>query len=117
MVRPHRYHNAGVNTPTKRMPNAITQPARATPRSDRRKKGLATSRNNQASMSGTPSTTDHACDSGSIRNPQRRSKSSHDKNVTATIVSNTRNNHFQPRIEFTAGALMLSGDEGSAAAP
>src|SRR5687767_12533093 len=103
-----QFHVAGVRRPNTRMPNAIFQPASATPRNDRKKKGLAISRNNQAAMYATPTMTDEASNSGSKDIPENRSKRIANKNVATTTVSNTRNSNLQGRGDFAVAALMLS---------
>jgi hypothetical protein len=88
------------------MPNAMIQPARATPRNERKKKGLTIRRNSQASMMETPKTTDHTWDGGWTRNPQNLSASRQNKKTMTTTVSKTRKSRLQYRVECETYALM-----------
>ena len=109
LVRQHKSHNAGVNALNTRMPNAMIQPARATPRNEGKKKGLTIRTNSQASIMETPKTTAHPwdCDCGSTRNPQNLSASRQNKKTTTTTVSKTRNNRLQYLVESETYALIL----------
>jgi len=92
--------------PTMRIPKAMIQPARATPRNERRKKGLTIRRNSQARQMATPRTTDSTCDCGSVRNHPNLSANPKNKKLRTTKVSKKRNNLRQYLVESETCALM-----------
>src|ERR1041385_4587085 len=58
MVKHFQFHSAGVKALNTKRPNAISHPASATPRSERKKKGLTIRRNSHAPISKTPNKAD-----------------------------------------------------------
>lgn len=106
-------HSPRVSAPITSKPNAMIQPARATPRSERRKKGLAINRNNQESIRTTPTATEATLDFGSQATWNNRSATQPPRNTTTTKTSRTRKTDRQHLSDFGVAVLMLPNDEWS----
>lgn len=80
----------------------MSKPARATPRSERRKKGLATRRNSQASMTNTAWAFARAGVPNGPRNPKCGATKTHNVKSAASSASKTMKIHLQHLCEFEA---------------
>ena len=111
MVKHFQFHITGLKIPNTNRPNAISHPASATPRNERKKKGLTIKRKSHESISEIPSNADSNWDRGSQRSPHTASANIAERNVKATTVSNMMKTQRHTVVPTEMGVLMVLNDK------